>query len=102
MTPTTSEREKLRAINRITFALVNLGMSIKETAAACGVSDKYVAKVIREQGLRAHMKRKKKELKEKPFKFDESLSAFTLYVKRKDKKLHEAMAPLYEQFLKTV
>src|SRR4051812_43874710 len=95
-----SPADRERQLVRVKYMLFTLGFSQKRVAYELRISKDTVCKWVKENGWRELLKGKTRLAK--TAKFDESLTAFMVYVKIHNKALYNTIEPVYKQYLKTV
>lgn len=90
---------KRRKVVQFAYCVTRLGFTQKEAAQLLGISQKLAGKWVKEYRLRGKMSRLQKEIESKPMKFDESLSAYRVFLRTKYPELYILSETSYQQFL---
>ncbi len=97
-----SPKEQERQLTALKYLLLHLLLSQKEAAAAMGVSGRTVSRMVKKHKLKPLIRQRRERGIADSVKYDDSLTAFVAYARVHNKPLHDAMAPVYKQYLETL
>lgn len=90
---------KKRMIGRASFLLFGLGLTQLATAKELGISQVTMCRWVKELGWSEKLKDKSLRAAVN-MKFNDSLSAFVVYVGKKHKHIYPSVEKAYEEFIK--
>jgi|GEM_PF-6640682 len=98
----TIHAEEARKLAALTYMLLKLKLSIKEAAAQMGVSERTVSRMVRRYGLGEKIALARAERLRDPVRYDESLTAFVVWVRIHDRETYRLIEDTYNQYLNTL
>ena len=98
----TTEEQTRRLKIQAQYLLFKLGYTQAKAAKQLCISRSSMSQLVKANGWRDKLKRNKKTIAANALKFDDSLSAFIVFVSKKEPLLMDNIQPVYKQFLNTL
>jgi len=94
------ENSKQRQLTQLQYMLFHLGLTQVQAAKELNISPNTVCKWVKQNGWRNKLQGRKRLVAANTMRFDDSLSAFMVFIKKKHPDLVPPVSKAYKNFLK--